>query len=130
MIVVDASVLIAFLDDRDEHHAKAREIVARRDSFGVHMLTLAETLVHGVRADRFDEMATAITAVGIHELERLSAEPRTLARLRVETGLKLPDCCVLMAAEATGGALATFHTRLATAAVQRRVRVIDGVNSA
>lgn len=124
MIVLDASVLIAFLDAADAHHDSARDVVALPDAFGIHALTLAETLVGGVRAGRLDEMATAIAAVGIRELERPPAEPLTLARLRVETGLKLPDCCVLALAEGHGARLATYDHRLAGVARQRGCDVV------
>ena len=43
-----------------------------------------------------------------------------LAELRAHTGLKLPDCCVLLTAERHGPAeIATFDTRLARVAVER-----------
>jgi len=38
-----------------------------------------------------------------------------LATLRAGTGLKLPDCCVLLAAEQVHAAVATFDDRLAAA---------------
>lgn len=43
--------------------------------------------------------------------------PTRLALLRAGTGLKLPDCCVLLAAEQTRGTIATFDGRLTAAAV-------------
>jgi predicted nucleic acid-binding protein len=46
-----------------------------------------------------------------------------LAALRVETGLKMPDCCVLLTAEGAGGRLATFDERLARAARNRDLEV-------
>jgi hypothetical protein len=45
--------------------------------------------------------------------------PRRLALLRAGTNLKLPDCCVLLAAEQTDAAVATFDRRLADAATER-----------
>jgi predicted nucleic acid-binding protein len=48
---------------------------------------------------------------------------RTLARLRVETGLKLPDCSVLMTALDREAALASFDGRLLIAATQMGVRI-------
>jgi predicted nucleic acid-binding protein len=51
------------------------------------------------------------------------AAPAALAGLRAATGLKLPDCCVLLAAEQVGGGLGTFDDRLATAARERGVPV-------
>lgn len=125
MIVLDASVLLAFLADADPHHPASREVLADGDTFGIHSLTLAETLVRGEREGRLDEVATIVAALGVREIERLPAEPRGLARLRVATGLKLPDCCVLLAAEATHSRLATFDGRLARAARDRGTTVLD-----
>ena len=124
MIVLDASVLIAYLDDLDEHHRSALDILNRSDSFGVPTLNLAETMVHGVRQGVADDMATAIAGVGIRELERLPRESRSLAVLRVETGLKLPDCCVVACAEAHEAGLATFDDRLARVARGRGLVVM------
>jgi predicted nucleic acid-binding protein len=45
--------------------------------------------------------------------------PRRLALLRAQTNLELPDCCVLLAAEQTDAAVATFDHRLANAATER-----------
>jgi len=41
--------------------------------------------------------------------------PQRLAILRVTTALKMPDCCVLLAAESASAGVATFDDRLATA---------------
>ncbi|WP_156401963.1 hypothetical protein [Agromyces sp. Soil535] len=48
-----------------------------------------------------------------------------LARLRVETALKLPDCCVLDAAMSNGAAMATFDERLASAGASLGVTLIE-----
>jgi predicted nucleic acid-binding protein len=50
-----------------------------------------------------------------------------LAELRAHTGLKLPDCCVLLTAERHGPAeIATFDARLARVAVERGLAVRAG----
>ena len=53
MIVLDASVFIAYLDRDDDHHAAAETLLARAidDDLGVNPLTLAEVLV-GPRSGR------------------------------------------------------------------------------
>lgn len=51
--------------------------------------------------------------------------PVRLASLRAETNLKLPDCCVVLAAEQTQATLATFDHRLAATAEQRGLAVLD-----
>ncbi len=47
MIVLDASVLIAFLDSDDTHHAAAEQLLTQAvdDDLAVNSLTLAEVLV-------------------------------------------------------------------------------------
>jgi predicted nucleic acid-binding protein len=45
LTVVDASALIAWLDDTDSHHHAAIELLTRIDSFLVHPITLSEVLV-------------------------------------------------------------------------------------
>ena len=45
--------------------------------------------------------------------------PARLATLRAITGLKLPDCCVLLAAEQAGAAVLTLDDRVAAAARER-----------
>lgn len=42
--------------------------------------------------------------------------PSRLARLRAATTLKMPDCCVLLAADQLADAIATFDDRLADVA--------------
>ncbi len=51
MIVLDASVLIAFLDSDDTHHAAAEQLLTQAvdDDLAVNSLTLAEVLVAPVR---------------------------------------------------------------------------------
>lgn len=48
-----------------------------------------------------------------------------LAQLRVGTGLRMPDCCVLLAAEATDGRLASSDERLVKAAISRQIEAIS-----
>jgi predicted DNA-binding protein (UPF0278 family) len=42
--------------------------------------------------------------------------PSRLAQLRADTGCKLPDCCVLLAAEECDGTVASFDVGLTSAA--------------
>jgi len=59
----------------------------------------------------------------VSSLPLLEDAPVRLAMLRAGTGLKMPDCCVLLAAEQTHGVLATFDDRLATVATERGLAV-------
>ncbi len=47
-----------------------------------------------------------------------------LARLRATTGLKMPDCCVLLAVEDAAASLAPSDERLAQAAESRDVSTV------
>ena len=112
LIVVDASVLIAFLDHSDQHHAAAIELLAEVQRFVVHPLTLAEVMVHPVRAGVEDDVLARLSAIGMI-VSPLSVDPVELARVRVRSGLKMPDCVVLTSADAYGSEIATFDERLA-----------------
>lgn len=118
MIVLDASVLIAHLDGSDRHHARARRLLEKHagEPFGASPITLAETLVAPARAHRLADAEAALRRLGVRELVLGDETAGRLASLRVETGLKMPDCCVLLAAERFSGAVASFDSALAKAA--------------
>lgn len=112
MIVVDASVLIAFLDPADAHHAVAVELLGdATPPMIVHPITAAEVLVAPVRRGIADDVWADLVAIGV-EIDRMPVDPMQLARLRAETGCRMPDCCVLASAAAYGAPLATFVDRL------------------
>lgn len=79
-------------------------------------LTLAEVLVGPAAAGLLDTAADALEVLGVGVVELAIDAPARLAELRVATGLKLPDCCVLLAAEQSDATVATFDSRLAAAA--------------
>lgn len=123
MIILDASVLIAHLDERDAQHERAVErlLDVADQPLGCNPITLAEVLVGPARHDRLDAARDAVGALGIEEVPLARDAPARLASLRAATGLKLPDCCVLLAAQDAGaGAILTFDDRLAVAAAELR----------
>lgn len=126
MIILDASVLIAHLWPSDAHHGPATALLldGAGEDLLVHALTLAEVLVGGVRIGRGAEMRADLLAISIRLPERDEGEPLRFAELRVTTGLKLPDCCVLDAAVTSGARLATFDAALAASAAQLGVPVL------
>ena len=126
MIAVDASILIAHLDPGDAHHAAARQVLTEAVTAPLiaHGLTLAEVLVGGVRVHRGAEMLADLHGIGVRLAPRDDGEPLRLAGLRVETGLRLPDCCVLLTAVVNGATLATFDDGLARAARRLRIPVL------
>jgi predicted nucleic acid-binding protein len=126
VIVLDASVLIGFLDDQGNHHALAQQLLADAadDDLAVNSLTLAEILVAPARDGHLDQVLAALRALDVTELAFPVDTAVRLAHLRVTTGLKLPDCCVILAAEDAGGRIASFDDRLAQAAETRNLTVL------
>lgn len=69
-------------------------------------------------------MRADLQAAGVQLAPRDADEPLRLAELRVTTGLKLPDCCVLDVAMTNRARLATFDRGLAAAARGLGVAVV------
>jgi predicted nucleic acid-binding protein len=126
VIVLDASVLIAFLDSDDTHHAAAEQLLTQAvdDDLAVNSFTLAEVLVAPVRDNRLGAVLAALHALEVQELNFPADTAIRLAQLRVTTGLKMPDCCVLLAAEEAAASVASFDERLAQAAAMRNLPVL------
>lgn len=118
MIVLDANVLIAHLDGSDRHHERARDLLKANSTepLGASRITLAEALVAPARAERLEEAEAALQLLGVEELPLSEGAPGRLATMRAEVGLKMPDCCVLLAAQDHGGFVASFDSRLLDAA--------------
>ena len=128
MIVLDASVLIAYLDGVDEHHAAAEKLMTQAidDDLAANSLTLAEVLVVPARDGRLDQTLTALRDLEIQELPFPADTAVRLAQLRATAGLKMPDCCVLLAAQDAAASVASFDERLTQAAEKRNLPVLRG----
>lgn len=128
MIVLDASVLIAYLDREDVRHTRAEALLAREidDDFAVNPLTLAEVLVVPARENRLDAVRQAISDLEIEELTFPADTAVRLARLRASTGRRMPDCCVLLAAEVAKARIASFDADLLEAAAARDLVTVRG----
>jgi predicted nucleic acid-binding protein len=127
VIVVDASVLIAHLDRNDALHDRALDSLLETagQPLACSPITLAEVLVGPARAGRLGDARLAVTQIGVGEIPFGEDAAARLAGLRAETALKMPDCCVLLAAEdAQAEAVLTFDDRLARAAERRRLRTV------
>lgn len=126
VIVLDASVMIAILDADDAHFAAARDLFRANASqrLVAHRLTLAEALIQATRAQRGATVASALSGLGVERHSELD-DPLELAEIRVRTGLKMPDCCVLGTAVRERASLATFDSRLADAARSLGVLVVE-----
>ncbi|MEP6562090.1 MAG: PIN domain-containing protein, partial [Nakamurella sp.] len=120
MIVLDASVLIAALTPADGHHRAAHELLSPaiidNEGLMINPVTLAEVLVLPTREGRAAEVRDLVLIeLGVIEVPFPQQAAWLLARLRA-TGVKMPDCCVLMTAMETGATLASFDDRLRRAA--------------
>ena len=120
MIILDACVLIAFLEEADASHDAAVRLVLEHagEDFGASTITIAEVLVGPAKAGA-DKLSAAQRALGQlirYEVEVSAGAAPDVARLRADTGLKMPDCLVLRAAGQSDGRLATFDVRLIRAA--------------
>jgi predicted nucleic acid-binding protein len=111
LIVVDASVLIGWLDDRDAHHLEAIDVLSSVERFIAHPLTLADVLVHPARSGCESDVVARLEAIGMMVSSR-ALDPVGLARLRVATRSKMPDCVVLACAQAHGLGVATLDEAL------------------
>jgi len=112
VIVVDASVLIAYLDRSETHHdAAVRLLEEAVPPLIVHPITVAEVMVAPTRRSAAEAVWSDLVAIGV-EIDDAPLDPRALARLRVETGCKMPDCCVLATASTRQAPIATFDERL------------------
>lgn len=126
MIVLDASVLIAHLDNTDRHHAAARHLL--EESGGIPLaastITLAETLVSPARNGRLTDAESALRRLGVEELAIGTDAAAHLATLRAGTGLKMPDCCVLLAALDREATLASFDSSLLASARELKLQTV------
>ena len=127
MIVLDASVLIAYLDRDDVQHDRAETLLAEEidDDFAANALTLAEVLVAPARERCLDAAREALDDLEVKELPFPADSAVKLAQLRAATNLKMPDCCVLLAAEGAQARVASFDARLNQAAISRNLAVLS-----
>ena len=126
MIVLDASVLIAYLDDSDAHHQPAVTLLEREidDDFSANTLTLAEVLVGPTRSGRADDALAALRDLEVAEQRFPPDAALKLAAMRIDTGLRMPDCCVLLAAQDAQGRVASFDVALNAAAANIGLGVV------
>ena len=128
LIVIDASVVIGFLDATDEHHEAAVAALgaSASDDLVLPATAYAEVLVaparKGSRAvDRVEEALAALTV----RLESVTpAIARSAASLRARhRSLRLPDALVLATADVLGAAKVLTADR-GWPRISRKVRLI------
>lgn len=127
MIVLDANVIIGFLDATDPHHAASTELLERRfvDGFASSVLTVAEALVHPTRVERQDAAMTALLSIGVRVIPLEATDATELARVRNSYRLRMPDAVALHTAIRTGSKLATFDEALMAAAGRAGVSIAN-----
>lgn len=123
-VVIDADIVIRYLDVSHENHEAGLQAVERLlDRFVViHPLTLAEVLVGAIRAnDETGALADIRESIGASVYQE-EAAPEVWARRLAQTRfsakpqLRTPDAVVLDTAIQIGGLVATFDQRLSAAA--------------
>jgi predicted nucleic acid-binding protein len=123
MIVADASWVIALRDPDDEHHAAALAIndATGADEVLLHPVTFAQCLVAPATMGVLEQAAEALRAA--YDIAIVDDDaPVRWARLRADTGLRLPDVIVLDTALVHGAeAIVTFDDRLGAAADARGI---------
>lgn len=115
VIVLDASALIALLDGADSHHLAVSVVLREtaRETWGVSALTLAEVMTRAAEdeetlvelSETLADLELTVDALGWDDVE-------ALAVLRARSGLRMPDCCVLLVAQRRGGRILTTDTTL------------------
>lgn len=124
LTVLDASIIVSHFSRADAHHQDAIAILEEADGLAASTLTLAEALVEPAAAGRLGEPLTSLLELGVRPVPVDDAAIAVLAELRAETGLRMPDCCVLHAAIAVGAdAIGTRDKSLARAARARGLEV-------
>lgn len=126
MIVLDASVLIGYLNTADAHHIAANELLedVADEQLRASTVTIAESLVTPTSRGHLEQAQRVFEDLTLLEVPLGEDAAVRLAQLRATTRLKLPDCCVLLAAEDVRAAVASFDDRVRRAARSRGIRVV------
>jgi predicted nucleic acid-binding protein len=116
-VVLDADVLIAFLDPADAQHASAvpllREHLAAGDELLVSASVYAEILIRPIQDGTDAVVDQFVTAAGIQMIPVDRGLARASAQLRAaHPSLRLPDAMCLAAARQNGAVLRTFDEQL------------------
>jgi predicted nucleic acid-binding protein len=124
--VLDADVLIAHLNPDDAQHSRAVDRLERAAAQGplaASALTVADVLVHPTAGGLGEHAYAALKAMDLAVLEIPADAAVQLASLRARTGRRMPDCCVLLAAARSGGAVLTFDEKLRGSAADLGISV-------
>ena len=127
MIILDATFLIAFLDEHDPHHRDSKDLIEANfvEGFAVSAVTLAEVLVHPAKAGKEDRALSSIRRLGV---KTIGVEPdggMSIAHLRANHAIRMPAALVLHCALSTGSRIATFDRGLKTAAHEAGLGTVE-----
>ena len=124
VVVLDAGVVIGYLNAKDSHHAWVLDLLQRHidDQLVASALTHAEYLVVPTRDSRTGDALMKLLDFDL-DVEQLDERAAVgLARVRVETQLRMPDAIVVHTALMRKASLATTDRVLADAA--RRLGIV------
>lgn len=118
MIVFDAGVLIAHLDDNDPFRSSATAFMEEYEEFefAAGVTTIAEAIVHPASVGSADVALDALDALTVIPLDLTAADTAGLAHVRAATRLRMPDAIVLYVAQRHAAELVTTDRALARAA--------------
>lgn len=124
-VILDASVIIAFLDPRDASHERAVKALTSADERRIPASVLAEVLVHphrqGPAAVAHVERALEAMSTGVEPLT--GAIARAAASLRARHArLRLGDALVIATGDVLGADVLTADRGFS--GVSRRVRLV------
>lgn len=127
VMVLDASVLIALHNSQDPYHDWSLAVFHQTLELQWQMpvLTLAEALVHPIKAGKGEEFQRNIAGLGLVIQDIPATAASSIAKLRVSTALRMPDCVVLWQAIQTKAMLATTDRALAKKARELALEVIE-----
>ena len=127
MIVLDASALIALLDDHDVHHDWALQMFLDTvaEDLSISVVNFAEVLIHPVKAGRSEEFLENIHGLGltVHGVD--SEDALSLATMRATSGLRMPDVIAVNLALRLDATLATTDISLRKVAEEASVKVLQ-----
>jgi len=113
LAAVDTSVLIAWQTPTEPRHAEATTMMATWPDKVLHSVNLAEFLT-GYPESVWPNLLVTLTRNGVTWRD---TTPETLAQARRDTGLRMPDACVIAVARSAGAvAVLTLDRKLRQAA--------------
>ena len=127
LVVLDAGVLIALLDSTDAHHDWALGLFNETlsDEWTMSALTYAEVMVYPQQAGRLREFKKSVAGLNLDIRGMDGEDAETLASLRAQTGLKMPDAVVVNLAATSAANLATTDKTVAQQAMKHGLHVLS-----